>query len=260
MILGQVTYRHDSSVYGARGRNTFWPTGYAVVERPSHVAAAMHVLSATRWLLLAGALGVTACDPAPSRSEALEALKASAPGIDTTTVFVRVWQDGPPWFSCAEVIAKFTTSHDAGLVRDQVGNWKPLVLAGWLVLRDTSSGVVSDPGWCAGKLSDAPARGAGGWIPIVGDSFPTRSLRRGWRVPVGVRRLAVVGSPRAAHRDSATVEYVATVAPNANGMAVGADRDSTFAIAELRRRDGRWHVITTRFRTAAAAAKGPRSR
>lgn len=225
------------------------------MERPSHDARAMHVPSATRSLaLLAGLLLVTACDPSPSRSEALDALRASAPGIDTATVFARVWQDGPPWFSCAEVIAKFTSPLDSELVRDQVGNWKPLVLAGWLVLRDTAKGVVSDPGWCAGKLSDPPARLAGGWIPIVGDSFPTRTLRRGWRVPVGVRRLAVVGTPKAAHRDSATVDYVATVVPNANGVAVGADRDSTFAVAALRRHDGRWRVVTTRFRDATASS------
>lgn len=182
------------------------------------------------------------------------ALRASAPGIDTTTVFARVWQDGPPWFSCAEVIAKFASRTDSASVRDQVGNWKPLVLAGWLVLRDTSSGIVSDPGWCVGKLNDPPARLTGGWIPIVADSFPTRGLRRGWRVPVGVRRLAVVAQPKISGVDSATVDYVATVAPNVNGIAIGADRDSTFAVAELHRRNGRWWVVTTRFRAAVSAA------
>ena len=54
-----------------------------------------------------------------------------SPGSDTATVFERVWRDGPPWFSCVEVIAKFTTPLDSAVVRDQVGNWKPLVLAGW---------------------------------------------------------------------------------------------------------------------------------
>jgi hypothetical protein len=159
--------------------------------------------------------------------------------------------DGPPWFSCAEVIAKFTTATDSAVVRDQVGNWKPLVLAGWLVLRDTARGVVSDPGWCTGKLTDEPARLAGGWIPIVGDSLPTHALRRGWRVPVGTRRLAVVAPPKAIGADSATVEYVTTVAPNANGAATGADRDSTFGIADLHRVDGRWRVSSTRVRANA---------
>jgi hypothetical protein len=209
----------------------------------------MHVRHATlAFALLVSAIVLAACNPAPSRSEALEALRAAAPGIDTTVTYARVWQDGPPWFSCAEVLAKFTTATDSEVVRDQVGNWKPLVLSGWLVLKDTARGVVSDPGWCAGKLTDEHARLTGGWIPIVGDSFPTRSLRRGWRVPVGTRRLAVVAAPKAKGGDSATVEYVATVAPNANGVAVGADRDSTFAIAELRRVDGRWRVVNTRFR------------
>jgi hypothetical protein len=207
--------------------------------------------------VLLSALALAACNPAPSRSEALEALRAAAPAIDTTTVFERVWQDGPPWFSCAEVIAKFTTPIDSAAVRDQVGNWKPLVLAGWLVLRDTARGVVSDPGWCTGKLADAPARLAGGWIPIVGDSFPTHALRRGWRVPVGTRRLAVTASPKLVQKDEATVDYVATIAPNGNGVAVGADRDTTFGVAELRQRDGRWSVTATRIRLPERARAAP---
>jgi hypothetical protein len=220
----------------------------------------MHVPSLKRFLIvMVGAL-LSACNPAPSRSEALDAIKAASPGSDTATVFVRVWRDGPPWFSCAEVIAKFTSPVDSAIVRDQVGNWKPLVLAGWLVLRDTASGVVADPGWCVGKLADSTARRAGGWIPILGDSFPTRSLRRGWRVPVGTRRLEVIEAPRASHRDSATTEYVVTVAPNANGVATGADRDSTFAEAQLVRRDGRWRVLTTRVRSAAERASARRER
>jgi hypothetical protein len=217
----------------------------------------MHVRPHTvRFALLASAIALTACNPAPSRSEALEALRAAAPGIDTTTVFARVWEDGPPWFSCAEVITKFGSPLDAASVRDAVGNWKPLVLAGWLVLRDTASGVVSDPGWCVGKLSDSTARHVGGWIPIVGDSFPTRRLRRGWRFPVGRRRLTVMAAPRASARDVATVEYVVTVAPNANGAAVAADRDSVFAVADLRRVDGRWRVVATRHRVARVTS-GP---
>ena len=209
----------------------------------------MHVRSiklASVGLVVCCAL--SGCNPAPSRTEALEALRAATPGIDTTTVFARVWQDGPPWFSCAEVLAKFTTAVDSAAVRNQVGNWRPLVLAGWLVVHDTANGVVSDPGWCAGKLIDPASRQAGGWIPIVGDTFPTRALRRGWRVPVGTRRLVIAAAPKAVASDAATVEYVATINANANGVAIGADRDSTYAIAELQKHDGRWRVVTTRFR------------
>ena len=223
------------------------------MERPSHGLGAMRVRPLTLPLaLVVSAIVLTACNPAPSRSEALDALRGAAPGIDTATAYVRVWQDGPPWFSCAEVIAKFSAATDSAAVRDQVGNWKPLVLAGWLVLHDTTRGVVSDPGWCRSKLTNEPARLAGGWIPIVGDSFPTRSLRRGWRVPVGTRRLAVVAAPKAVERDAATVEYVTTVVVNANGAATGADRDSVFAIGALHRIAGQWRVVSTRFK-----AQGP---
>jgi hypothetical protein len=205
----------------------------------------MHVARATLPLaLLVGAIALTACNPAPSRSEALEALREATPGLDTTTAFARVWQDGPPWFSCAEVIAKFATSTDSTFVRDQVGNWRPLVVSGWLVLRDTTRGVVSDPGWCSAKLTDEPARLAGGWVPVALDSFPTGSARRGWRVPVGKQRLVVVGSPRATERDVAVVDYATTVAPNANGAAMAADRDSAQAVAVLHRVDGRWQVAS----------------
>lgn len=219
------------------------------MERPSHWPGAMHDRKGfIRFAIVLSALGPAGCHSGPSRAEALEALRAASPGIDSTVVFARVWQDGPAWFSCAEVIAKFTSPVDSAAVRNQVGNWKPLVLSGWLVLRDTAKGIVSDPGWCTGKLADPSARLAGGWIPIVGDSFPTRALRRGWRVPVGTVRLAVTEAPNAPRSGEATVEYVATIAPNANGLAAGADRDTTFGVAELRQRDGRWRVTATRAR------------
>ena len=207
----------------------------------------MHVrpLSLPLAVLTAAAIA-TACNSAPSRSEALDALRSASPGVDTAIVLARVWQDGPPWFSCAEVIAKFTSPLDSTAVRDQMGNWKSLVVAGWLMVRDTASGPLSDPGWCTAKLADLPARLAGGWIPIVGDSFPVLGRRRGWRVPIGTRRLGVLASTRGTDRDAATVAYVATVAANANGVAVGADRDSVFGIADLRRSDGRWRVVATR--------------
>jgi hypothetical protein len=127
------------------------------------------------------------------------------------------------------------------------------VVAGWLVLRDTARGVVSDPGWCAGKLADEPARRAGGWVPIVGDSFPTGDARRGWRVPIGHRRLAVTSAPVRVGADSATVEYVMTVQTNVNGSALAADRDSTRLVALLRRVDGRWRVASTAAPSVAGA-------
>jgi hypothetical protein len=194
--------------------------------------------------MLLALVALAGCRGAPSRSEALDAIRAATPGLDTTTEFARVWRDGPPWFSCAEVIAKIGTKLDARVVNDQVGNWRPLIVAGWLVLHDTAHGVVSDPGWCAGKLTDAAARQAGGWIPIVGDSLPTGDVRRGWRVPIGRPHLAVVSSPRITAPDVATVEYIATVAPNANGAALQADRDSVHSVAVLKRVDGRWRVAS----------------
>jgi hypothetical protein len=186
-----------------------------------------------------------ACSGAPSRSEALAAIRAASPGVDTTTAFARVWQDGPAWFSCAEVLAKIGSRSDAQVVYDQVGNWRPLVVSGWLVLRDTAHGIVSDPGWCAGKLEDEEARRAGGWVPIVGDSFPTGDARRGWRVPIGRPQFAVTSSPARIGTDSATVEYVETIQTNANGAAMAADRDSAFSEALLRRVEGRWRVAWT---------------
>lgn len=185
---------------------------------------------------------LTGCRAAPSRAEALEALRAARPGVDTATAFARVWEDGPPWFSCAEVLAKIASKVDAPVVADQVGNWRPLVVAGWLVLRDTAHGRVSEPGWCRAKLTDENARRAGGWVPIAVDSFPTGDRRHGWHVPIGRTRLSVPSSPRSTGHDSATVNYVATIAPNVNGVALGADRDTAHAVAVLTRVDGRWRV------------------
>jgi hypothetical protein len=185
------------------------------------------------------------CRAGPSKAEALDAIRATSPGLETTTAFARVWQDGPPWFSCAEVLSKIGSKADARIVYDQVGNWRPLVVAGWLVLRDTAHGVVNDPGWCAGKLADEGARRASGWMPVVGDSFPAGDARRGWNVPIGHPHLAVVSAPKRIGPDSAMVEYVATVQTNMNGAAVGADRDSAYAVALLLRVDGRWRVAAT---------------
>jgi hypothetical protein len=214
------------------------------------------MLRRTSTVLLATCIFATlaGCRGAPSRAEALEAIRAASPGVDTTTTFARVWQDGPAWFSCAEVLSKIGSRSDARVVYDQVGNWRPLVLSGWLVLRDTAHGIVSDPGWCAGKLADDAARSAGGWMPIVGDSFPTGKARRGWRVPIGRPRFAVVSTPKRIGTDSATVEYVATIQTNANGAAMAADRDSAYAVALLRRVEGRWRVASTSPRGEAGAS------
>ena len=140
------------------------------MERHSRTQTRMRVCHLHLPLLIAAfAWTVTGCDRAPSREVTLAALRANAPGLDTTIVHVRVWQDGPPWFACSEVIAKFTSPVDASVVRDEVGNWKPLVVSGWLVLRDSAAGVVSDPGWCTAKLAGASAAAAVAWVPIVGD-------------------------------------------------------------------------------------------
>ena len=192
------------------------------------------------------ALLLVGCRRAPSRDAALEALIRSPLSHDTTTVVRRVWEDGPPWFSCAEVIAKFDGHADTAVVRDQVGNWRPLVLAGWLVLRDTSAGVVADPGWCAARLTDLARLNARGWIAIEREQFPTGRPRRGWTVPVGHQRIGVVDRPVLTGRDTASASYVVTVAANVNGTAMGAARDSVHREATLVRSDQGWRVIGVR--------------
>jgi len=200
-------------------------------------------------------LAAAGCRRAPSRSTALEALERSPLSHDTTTIFRRVWKDGPPWFSCAEVIAKFDGHADTAAVRDQVGNWRPLVVSGWLVLRDTSAGVVSDPGWCAAHLTDDAKANARSWIEVERDSFPTGHRRRGWTVPVGHQHLTVTERPTLTGRDTASVEYVESVATNPSGTAMAANRDSTYRSALLVNSDAGWRVI--RVRDAARASKTP---
>ena len=121
-----------------------------------------------------------------------------------------------------------------------------LVLANWLTLRDTSAGRVVEPGWCTATVRDSAARLAGGWTPVLGDSLPSGSRRRGWTVPAGRQRVIVTDAPRDVGKDSALVPYVLTVAPNENGVALGADRDSARHQALLRREDGKWVVIAWR--------------
>jgi hypothetical protein len=205
--------------------------------------------------LFAAAAATVGCQSRPSRAEALQAIRDARPGVDTATVYATVWQDGPPWFSCAEVIAKFASSRDSAAVRDQVGNWKPLVMTGWLVIRDTAHGNVTEPGWCVAKLGNEAARLAQGWTVTRGAPFPAGEARRGWTVPVGRRRLAVIASPKALGPDSASVEYLATLAANANGAALGANRDTTRSIARLRRVDGRWRAVDVAREARGAPAR-----
>ncbi len=187
---------------------------------------------------------LSACNRAPDREEALQILRATNPSIDTATASATVWRDGPPWFSCAEVIAKFRAAADSADVRKRVGNWRALVLADWVTLRDTAAGRVVDPGWCAANLRDSSARLAGGWTPISGDSVPSGSLRRGWRVVTGHQRVVVKVAPTKIGRDSVLVDYVLTVSPNENGVALQADRDSVQRRALFLREEGKWVVAS----------------
>jgi hypothetical protein len=125
------------------------------------------------WSAALALASFVACKPAPSREQALAAMRRANPRLDSGLVSVRVWKDGPPWFSCNEVIAKLGSPVDAAVVRDQMAKWKPLVRASWLVLRDTSAGEVVEPGWCEAHLSAAGLSSAREWQPIVGDRFAT---------------------------------------------------------------------------------------
>ena len=200
-------------------------------------------------LLLPSLLGLLgACQRAPSRDAVVEALRAANPAIDTVTVVERVWTDGPPWFSCAEVIAKARSPVDSAVVRDQVGNWRALMLADWVALRDTGAGEVVDPGWCTAQLRDEAARVAGGWRRVVGEPIPSGGMRRGWDVPAGRPKVVVVAKPKRVGSDSAVANYLITLAANANGVALGATRDTVRHRALLLRDEGRWRVIDPRWR------------
>jgi hypothetical protein len=183
-----------------------------------------------------------ACNRTPNRDEALRILRTANTALDSAVTVTTVWKDGPPWFSCAEVIAKLHASADSAVVRKRVGNWRPLVLAEWMTLRDTAAGRVVEPGWCAATLRDSTARLARGWTPILGDSVPSGSRRRGWRVETGRQRVVVNNRPRNVGRDSVAVDYVLTVEPNENGVALQSDKDSVRQRALFRREEGRWIV------------------
>jgi hypothetical protein len=199
-----------------------------------------------RTLVVALALALAACRGAPSRRAALQALERSPLSHDTATIYRRVWKDGPPWFSCAEVIAKFDGHADTAVVRDQVGNWRPLVVSAWIILRDTSAGVVSDPGWCAAHLTDQGKVNARGWIAVERDSFPTGNPRRGWTVPVGHQHLTVTERPKLMGKDTARVQYVESISTNLSGAAMAAGRDSTYREALMVKSNDGWRVIRVR--------------
>ena len=195
-----------------------------------------------------------ACSRGPARDDALRAIRRAHPELDTASVTGRVWQDGPPWFSCAEVVAKAASRTDTAAVRDQVGNWKPLVAKGWITLRDTASGPVSDPGWCTLTITDAGRPRIARWTPALGPVQPTLQPRRGWVVAVGHRRINVIAPPTLLASDSATADFFVTVATNEDGEAVGAGGDTARYVADLRRDDGTWHVVAIHAAQARAAS------
>ena len=99
---------------------------------------------------------------------------------------------------------------------------------------DTAAGRVTDPGWCQLTLHDEATRISQGWRSILGDTLPTGQRRRGWDAPAGKRRLAIEGAPRPLGGDSAEVRYLLTIAPNASGLALGANGDTVRSIGETR--------------------------
>ena len=172
---------------------------------------------------------------------------------------MRVWADGPPWFSCAEVLSKVRTHADSAIIRRPLANWRPLVLSNWVTLRDTAKGPVTDPGWCRVTLRDPGSRAAGGWSPVEGDLLPSGDRRKGWDVTAGSPRLVVRSSAKRLGTDSATVEYLLTVVPNPNGIALGADQDTTRRRALLVRADGEWRAAQLDWSAPARApAQGER--
>lgn len=193
-------------------------------------------------LAFAGLLAC-ACARAPSETEARDAVRAANPSLDGAIASRHVWEDGPPWFSCAEILAKVGTSKDSVVIQGQLANWRPLVVSGWIVLRDTAQGVVSEPGWCTAKLTATGVAGATAWRPDTGPPFPTGGARRGWFTTVGQHRVRITARTPIT-RDSARVEFGVVVAPNASGAAMRADADTLRYVTTMLRRDGRW--IATR--------------
>lgn len=172
----------------------------------------------------------------------MELVARARPTLVGAAVSRRVWRDGPPWFSCGEVLTKLKSQSERAVVRDQVGNWRELVVAGWVVLRDTSAGEVAEPGWCTARLLDDSARALGGWRKVHGDSLPSGSLRRGWDVPVGTRRISLAAAPRVVGHDSAAADVLVSIDPNANGTALAASRDTAHYRAMLVRSVLGWEL------------------
>lgn len=195
----------------------------------------------TRLLPLLVLFLFSACRAAPNRREAAAAVQSAWTSKDSTAV-VRVWADGPPWFSCREVTAKLASKKDRAVVGDALRPWRTLVLADWLRLRDTSSGPVIEPGWCVGELRDSATRTKNGWRAIAGAPMPTGDARRGWDVHAGERSVEVVERPRPLGGDSARVTYIITIAANENGRALGVAHDTTRGFAVVSRVDGGWRL------------------
>jgi hypothetical protein len=239
-----VPLMNRSGSKGQRG------TPFALVGRvrPSRVLLMMILLA-------------SACRRAPSSSEALTLLRAAEPALDSGSVTERVWADGPPWFSCAEVLAKVRTNTDRAVIRDQLANWRALVLAKWVTLRDTAKGPVTDPGWCRATLHDSAARASNGWKLVTGAPLPSGDTRLGWDVPAGTRRLVVRQGAKSVGTDSATVDYLLAVQPNANGVGLGTDQDTSRHRALLVKTSGAWRAVHLDWPLAAGvegAASGQR--
>ena len=183
---------------------------------------------------------LTACHAAPSRHEAAAAVQSAWTSKDSTAI-VRVWADGPPWFSCREVTAKLGSKKDRSAMQ-ALKPWRTLVVADWLRLRDTSAGPVVEPGWCVGALRDSAALMNNGWHPITGGMLPSGGARRGWDVHAGQRNVEVVERPKPLGGDSARVTYIVTIAVNENGRALGVAHDTTRGIAVVARVYGEWRL------------------
>jgi hypothetical protein len=196
-----------------------------------------------------------ACGRGPSRAEALAAIRSAQPALERTDVRVRVWQDGPPWFSCAEVRAKYAGPRDSAVVRDQVGNWKSLVAAGWMSLGDSTSGPVADPGWCVATPTPVGAPQVADWTVAPDGPFPTGTARRGWTLVVGRRVLTMAGAPRLTGTDSASAPYLVTLAANAAGIATGAVGDTARYLALLHQDGGTWRMNASRAEGDASPAR-----
>jgi len=229
-----------------------YPAPLGNAERHSHWWS---LVRPSRLLLITIVL-LSACGRAPNSSEALALLRSAEPALDSGSVTRRVWADGPPWFSCAEVLAKVRTNADSAVIREQLANWRPLVLAKWVTLRDTSKGPVTDPGWCRATLHDSTVHIANGWKPVTGTLLPTGDARLGWDVPAGTRRLVVRQGAHTVGKDSATVDYFLAVQPNANGVGLGADQDTTRRRALLVRSGGEWRAVHLDWPVTPVAGSG----